>query len=110
MFAGVHIRTGNNVSHSNRRTRRTFQPNTHNKSFYSPILQKKLHIEVTTTALRTIDKYGGLDNYILNTKLRHFKQQTYALSLRQQLIEAQNKLQSNTDNPTNNTAQTQVKP
>jgi ribosomal protein L28 len=49
-------------------TRRTWKPNTHDKSFYSEILKRKIDIEVTTKALRCIRKYGGFDNYLLLTK------------------------------------------
>lgn len=86
LFGGRHIRTGNNVSHSHRRTRRTFMPNIHNKTYYSNILQKNITVECTTNAIRTIDKYGSLDNYIVNNKRRNFKQQTFALSLREQML------------------------
>jgi large subunit ribosomal protein L28 len=40
----------------------------HKKKLYSELLDETFHINVTTAALRTIDKMGGLDNYILYTK------------------------------------------
>jgi ribosomal protein L28 len=43
------------------KTTRSWKPNVHRKRFYSEILDKKLRINVTTTALRTMDKYGGID-------------------------------------------------
>lgn len=51
-----------------RSTRRTWKPNVHRKKLYSELLDESFHINVTTAALRTIDKMGGLDNYILYTK------------------------------------------
>jgi len=107
LFAGKHIRTGNTVSHSNRRARRTFQPNIQSKHLHSQLLNTTMKIEVTTRALRTIDKYGGLDNYILNTKPRHFRQQTFALELRDRLMAGKAKLAEVSDS-SSEAAATQV--
>lgn len=68
LFDGVHIASGNNVSHSNAKTRRTFKPNIQDKSYYSPLLQRYIRTEVTTRAMRSIDKCGGIDEYILQLK------------------------------------------
>lgn len=67
IFAGKHISFGNMVSHSERKTRRSWKPNVHRKTFYSQVLEKELSIKVTMAALRTFDKYGGIDRYILRT-------------------------------------------
>ena len=50
--------SGNNVSHANNRTRRRFLPNLHKKKFYIPEEDKWIVLKVSSTALRTIDKYG----------------------------------------------------
>ncbi len=50
--------TGNNVSHSNRKTRRRFLPNLHKKRFYVPELDKWVSLKVSSHALRTINKHG----------------------------------------------------
>ncbi len=50
--------SGNNVSHSNRKTKRRFLPNLHKKKFYVPELDKWVTLKVSTTALRTINKMG----------------------------------------------------
>ena len=49
---------GNNVSHSNRKTKRHFYPNLQDKRFYVPELKKWIEIRVSASALRTIDKVG----------------------------------------------------
>lgn len=49
---------GNNVSHSNRKTRRRFNPNLQKKSFYIPETNEWVSLKVTAKALRTIDKLG----------------------------------------------------
>lgn len=50
--------SGNNVSHANNRTRRRFLPNLHKKKFFIPEEGKWIVLKVSSTALRTIDKYG----------------------------------------------------
>lgn len=50
--------TGNNVSHSNRRTKRKFYPNLVTKRFYIPEEDKWITLKVSTAALRTINKNG----------------------------------------------------
>jgi len=38
------------------------------KRIYSEVLDEMIPFHVTTSALRTIDKYGGLDQYLLKSK------------------------------------------
>ena len=64
----VHSRraTGFNVSHSKRRTRRTFKPNVFWRTLYSEVLDEKVGpLHVSASGLRDLDKCGGLDNYII---------------------------------------------
>uniref|UniRef100_A0A7S1X5A8 Large ribosomal subunit protein bL28m n=1 Tax=Tetraselmis chuii TaxID=63592 RepID=A0A7S1X5A8_9CHLO len=68
LFAGKQPHFGDTVSEDGKnRTRRKWSPNTQNKRLYSETLQKMIPFTVTTAALRTIDKMGGLDNYLLKT-------------------------------------------
>ncbi|MFK8104093.1 MAG: 50S ribosomal protein L28 [Saprospiraceae bacterium] len=50
--------TGNNVSHSNRKTKRRFLPNLQKKRFFIPELGKWITLKVSTSALRNINKLG----------------------------------------------------
>ncbi len=59
---------GNKVSHSNRKTKRTFLLNLHSVTLMSNILNKKFKFRVAARTLRTIDYKGGLDAFLLNTK------------------------------------------
>ncbi|WCR53327.1 MAG: 50S ribosomal protein L28 [Wolbachia endosymbiont of Ctenocephalides orientis wCori] len=59
---------GNKVSHSNRKTRRTFLLNLHKVTLASEILGKKFRFRVATRTLRTIDYKGDLDAFLLNTR------------------------------------------
>lgn len=49
---------GNNVSHSNRRTKRRFLPNLIKKRFYIPETGEWVTLKVATSTLRTINKLG----------------------------------------------------
>jgi len=59
---------GNMRSHSERKVRRNWKPNVQTKKFFSPLLNKSIRLRVTTRALRTIDKLGGIDEYLLKTR------------------------------------------
>jgi large subunit ribosomal protein L28 len=49
---------GNNVSHSNVKTRRRFLPNVHKKRYFIPELDTWVTLKLSTQAMRTIDKLG----------------------------------------------------
>ena len=50
--------TGNNISHSNRKTKRKFLPNLHKHTFYLLKQKKKITIFVSKKGLNIIDKLG----------------------------------------------------
>lgn len=60
--------TGNNVSHSNAKTRRRFEPNLCNVTLVSDTLGQKFRVRITAATLRTVDFKGGLDSFLMNTK------------------------------------------
>ena len=66
-LTGSKVASGNNVSHSNRRTRRTFAPNLQNVTLLSEALGERVRMRVTTRALRTVQKVGGIDAFLLGT-------------------------------------------
>jgi len=49
---------GNNVSHSKRRTKRTFQPNLFDRKFYLEEENRYVSLRVSAQAIRTINKNG----------------------------------------------------
>ena len=49
-------------------TKRKFKPNVFTKRVYSETLDDMLRFHLTASTLRSIDKAGGLDNYLLNNK------------------------------------------
>ncbi|MGH0029457.1 MAG: 50S ribosomal protein L28 [Myxococcota bacterium] len=56
---------GHNVSHSNRKTNRRFDPNLQKITFYSEALRRPVPLRVSTRALRTVQKLGGIDAFLL---------------------------------------------
>ena len=50
--------SGNNVSHSNRKTKRRFVPNIQKKRFFVPETGNFVTLRVSTSAMRTINKLG----------------------------------------------------
>ena len=59
--------SGNNVSHAKNRTKRRFLPNLQNISFLSDKLGRKIQLKVAASTIRTVEKKGGLDEYLINT-------------------------------------------
>lgn len=57
-LTGKRPQVGNNVSHSNNKTKRRFNPNLQKKRFYIPEEDKWITLKVSTSALRTINKNG----------------------------------------------------
>ena len=49
---------GNTVSHSHRRTRRTWKPNIQTKTYYLPSEDRKIRLRVSAKAIKIIDRDG----------------------------------------------------
>ncbi len=57
-ITGKSVITGNNVSHSKRRTKRKFLPNLFVKKFYLEEEDLWISLKVSAAGIRTIDKIG----------------------------------------------------
>ena len=66
-LTGKSFQTGNNVSHAKNRTKRRFKPNLQNITFVSEVLSQKFQMKVAVSTIRTVEKKGGLDEYLINT-------------------------------------------
>ena len=64
-LTGKDAQFGHNVSHSNRKTNRRFDPNLQKITFYSEALRRRIRLRVCTRALRTVQKHGGLDPFLV---------------------------------------------
>ncbi|KAF1917208.1 ribosomal L28 family-domain-containing protein [Ampelomyces quisqualis] len=69
------IHFGNNVSEkTNTKTRRYWKPNVIKKSLYSVALKKRIKLRITSQVLKTMDREGGLDRYLLRDNENRVKE------------------------------------
>ena len=87
-LTGKTFQSGNNVSHAKNRTKRRFLPNLQKISFVSEKLGRTIQLRVAASSIRTVEKKGGLDDYLLNTS--NTKLPTYALKLKKQILSISN--------------------
>ena len=66
-LTGKGRQVGNNVSHANNKTKRTFLPNLQNVTLLSDTLERSIKLRVSTHGLRSVEHNGGLDNWLLKT-------------------------------------------
>ena len=67
-LTGKGVATGNNVSHSNIKTKRRFLPNLHAVTLSSETLDRSFRLRVCTAAIRTVDHRGGVDAFLAKAK------------------------------------------
>ena len=67
MITGKKRISGNNRSHAENKTRRTFEVNIHDTTVYSELLKRKISLKITAAGLRTLDHKGGFDAFIAGT-------------------------------------------
>jgi large subunit ribosomal protein L28 len=74
LYGSSRIRFGNNVSsRTETKTRRKWRPNIQHKRLWSVALSRFVQVKIATRVLRTIDKVGGLDEYLLGEKAGRIK-------------------------------------
>ena len=66
-LTGKGRQVGNNVSHANNKTKRTFLPNLQNVTLLSDTLSRGVKLRVSTNGLRSVEHVGGLDNWLAKT-------------------------------------------
>jgi large subunit ribosomal protein L28 len=64
----VGVMSGNKVSHSNRKTRRRFLPNLKSVCLRSNALGVDVTLRVAASTLRTVNKHGNLDSFLINSR------------------------------------------
>jgi large subunit ribosomal protein L28 len=57
-ITGKKAMVGNNVSHSNQKTKRKFNPNLQSKRFYVPEEKKWITLKVSTSGVKIINRKG----------------------------------------------------
>ena len=61
---------GHKVSHANNKTKRKFLPNLKKVKFKSELLKRSLKLTVSNAGVRSVDKKGSFDQFILSAKSR----------------------------------------
>ena len=82
-LTGKKVQYGHNVSHSKRATNRRFEPNIQKVRLQSDALGQRISLNVAARTLRTVQKKGGLDGFLLKTDDR--KLPTEALRLKNKI-------------------------
>jgi large subunit ribosomal protein L28 len=78
---------GHNVSHANNKTKRVYRPNLQTISLASDALGQHVTLRISMAALRTIDRNGGIDAFLL--KARDANLSARALRLKRQIAKKQ---------------------
>ncbi len=59
---------GHKVSHANNKVKRRFLPNLKKVKFTSEILKRNLRLNVSNSAVRSVDKKGSFDKFLKDVK------------------------------------------
>lgn len=71
LYAGRHIQFGNKISEDGgNKSRRSWKPNRQKRRLFSFGLDGYVRLDVTTHAIRCMDRVGGLDEYLLKLPLK----------------------------------------
>lgn len=81
-LTGKGVLTGNNVSHAHNKTRRRFLPNLQRVSLHSDMLNQTVRFRVAASTLRTVDRKGGLDLFLLDADPKCLSSRARALRTR----------------------------
>ncbi len=65
-LTGRGVQAGNNVSHAHNKTRRRFLPNLQMTSLFSESLGRSIRLRLSAYAIRTVERKGGLDAFLLD--------------------------------------------
>lgn len=67
-LTGKGAQVGHTVSHSNIKTKRRFLANLVNVTMMSDALGRSVRLRISTNALKTVDRRGGLDAFLMKAK------------------------------------------
>jgi large subunit ribosomal protein L28 len=81
-ISGKGVLAGNNVSHAQNKTRRRFLPNLQMTTILSDALGGPVKLKLSTQTIRTIEKNGGLDSYLLSASDKDLTEEAVKLKRR----------------------------
>ena len=70
-LTGISPLKGHNVSHAKNKTKRRFLPNLKKVRFKSESLNKSLKLTVSNAGMRTVDKKGSFDEFLMTAKQKN---------------------------------------
>ena len=73
-LTGKNPMKGHNVSHANNKTKRRFLPNLKKVRFKSETLKKSMKLTVSNAGMRTVDKKGSFDQFLMTAKQKNLSQ------------------------------------
>jgi large subunit ribosomal protein L28 len=83
-LSGIGVLSGNLVSHSQIKTKRKFKPNMKVARFFSDIVGEKFSFRVSVRAIRSVEKIGSFDQYMINTSEKNLSD--YAKMVRKKIL------------------------
>lgn len=91
LYAGRHIQFGNKISEDGgNKSRRSWKPNRQKRRLFSFGLDGYVRLDVTTHAIRCMDRVGGLDEYLLKLPLKDIHSEKI-LNLRKRIAQSYEK-------------------
>jgi len=85
-LTGKGVLVGNNVSHSNIKSKRRFLPSVRRVKLISDALGRTVSLQISNQALRSVDHNDGLDNFIV--KQKDAKLSTAARRIKRDILKA----------------------
>jgi large subunit ribosomal protein L28 len=82
-LTGKGVQAGHHVSHANNKRKRVFRPNLQVITLASDALGQAVSLKISMNALKTVDRRGGLDAFLLKAKDETLS--TKALRLKRQI-------------------------
>jgi large subunit ribosomal protein L28 len=82
-LTGKSAQTGHKVSHSNIKTKRRFLANLLNVTLMSDSLGRSVRMRISANALKSVDRRGGLDAYLIKARAEELSDR--ALDLKRQV-------------------------
>ena len=67
-LTGKGVLVGHHVSHANNKTKRVFRPNLQTVSLASDALGHGVRLKISMNALRSLDRSGGLDPFLMKAR------------------------------------------
>ncbi|HKD21286.1 MAG TPA: 50S ribosomal protein L28 [Rhizomicrobium sp.] len=86
-LTGKGVLVGHHVSHANNKTKRVYRPNLQVVSLASEALGHDVRLKISMNALRSVDRSGGLDAFLLKSKDEVLSER--ALKLKRQIVKKQ---------------------